>query len=151
NVRPFLIHITGKSAGLAHLIEGESVVVGRASNCPIKIDEQGVSRHHLCISRNDADQRYYIEDLGSSNGTVLNGRPLTAKVPLEVSDKIQIGLDTILKFQLFDEVEERYHRVLHQAMEGAEQAGVVSAAKREPWTPDSWRAKPVAQDVPYDD
>ena len=78
-----------------HLTD-EEVVLGREEDADIVIDDQRVSRKHCKIALTDG--RYVLTDLGSSNGTFINGQKVTEK-DLENGDKIQIG-NTILQFEI---------------------------------------------------
>lgn len=69
-------------------LEGEVTTLGRHYNCDIVLDANAVSREHAVIRRQD--DRYVLEDLGSRNGTFLNGRRVTARAPLENNDLIVI-------------------------------------------------------------
>lgn len=51
---------------------GEKMIVGRSSSCDIVIEDAGVSRRHAEIGREAG--RFYVADLGSTNGTYVNGR-----------------------------------------------------------------------------
>jgi pSer/pThr/pTyr-binding forkhead associated (FHA) protein len=53
----------------------ESLVVGRDSGCDLVLFNVGVSRRHAAIER--CDEGYLLRDLGSSNGTRVNGVPIT--------------------------------------------------------------------------
>ncbi len=55
-----------------------------------------------------------VEDLGSANGTLLNGEPV-ARAVLRDGDKIQVGKITVLKFTYADELEENLRRRMHDA------------------------------------
>ncbi len=70
------------------LAEGENVL-GRAPDAEIWIDLAGVSRRHACI-RVDGSQAT-VEDLGSKNGTFLQGQPVRQPVPLVDGDQIRLG------------------------------------------------------------
>jgi len=72
------------------LLDG-ATVIGREPGATIQIDSRGVSRHHarILVSHDDA----ILEDLGSKNGTRLNGQLITAATRL--SDGDEIGLGTI--------------------------------------------------------
>lgn len=61
-------------AGQRYAIEGPSVVIGRSSAADIPVQDDGVSRRHLEIVFRDGT--YWVRDLGSTNGTYLNGFPL---------------------------------------------------------------------------
>ena len=66
----------------------EDFIIGRNSDCNLQIPVDDVSRHHSRIFfRNE---EYYIEDLGSTNGTYVNGITV-AKCVLRNSDQIEIG------------------------------------------------------------
>ena len=64
--------------------------IGRDHDNDVVINDARVSRRHALI-RLLSDNRYYVMDLGSSNGTFLNGRPVTVPVQLNSGDKVQIG------------------------------------------------------------
>ncbi len=65
------------------------VVVGRASDCQLVIASAAVSRRHARIRREN--DRFILEDLGSSNGTLLNGERLSAPAVLKDQDRISFG------------------------------------------------------------
>jgi len=73
------------------LNQGENVL-GRARDAEVWIDAPGISRNHARILLNGTAAT--IEDLGSKNGTYLNGSPVTA--PAELKDADQIRLGTVL-------------------------------------------------------
>lgn len=74
----------------------QSVLIGRGEDCDITLPDRHVSRHHARIFW--VDGRYCVEDLGSKNGTHVNGRELTAPQFLEDGDEIQIALRFKLAF-----------------------------------------------------
>jgi pSer/pThr/pTyr-binding forkhead associated (FHA) protein len=78
------------------LIEGTNVI-GRATDATIRIDFPGVSRYHarVAIARGEAA----IEDLGSKNGTLLNGQPIQRSCRLADGDEIRIG-GAVLRFRV---------------------------------------------------
>jgi hypothetical protein len=59
-------------AGGVHTLAGESTVVGRSSECDVTLDDANVSRRHAEIRR--VGDAYEIADLGSTNGTEVNGQ-----------------------------------------------------------------------------
>jgi DNA-binding winged helix-turn-helix (wHTH) protein len=65
-------------------------VIGRNPMCHVWLDVEGVSRKHARI-RIDGSHRAAIEDLGSTNGTFLHGRPIEGPMPLADGDVIQVG------------------------------------------------------------
>src|SRR5258708_7899083 len=56
---------------------GASLIVGRAEDCSLRIDDPSVSRHHAAIERTEGG-RWLLRDLGSSNGTRIGGRRLAS-------------------------------------------------------------------------
>ena len=70
------------------LAEG-SFLIGRSPSCNLTLEDPLVSRQHarITIERDQAT----ISDLGSRNGTLLNGEPLFDDHPLEHNDRIRIG------------------------------------------------------------
>jgi hypothetical protein len=66
------------------------MLIGRTGSCDISISNQQVSREHARITL--ADQGPLLEDLGSKNGTFLNGKPVIDEHFLEDGDIIQIAL-----------------------------------------------------------
>jgi DNA-binding winged helix-turn-helix (wHTH) protein len=75
------------------LEEGENVI-GRDPDVAVWIDLNSVSRHHARVIVTDGVAR--LEDLGSKNGTVLNGERITSEVPLANRDRIKIGAASLV-------------------------------------------------------
>lgn len=78
------------------------VVVGRVDGCDIRLQHSFVSSRHLRIQRQGGS--YFVQDLGSTNGTNLNGSALQPRVPqaLEAGDRIQLGTLEILVDPIVD-------------------------------------------------
>ncbi len=72
-----------------HPFDGESLVLGRASSADLVLEDRFLSRNHSRIFRQGG--RLMIEDLGSRNGTLLNGRPVRSPQPLGPGDVIKIS------------------------------------------------------------
>ncbi len=68
-------------------------IIGREPNCDVPVAVELVSRRHAQLTVNY--DHVLIEDLGSSNGTFVNGRPVNAPVRLWPNQKVQIGAATI--------------------------------------------------------
>lgn len=68
---------------------GESASIGRAAGADVQIDDPYASSAHARIFARGGGT--YIEDMGSTNGTYLNGRPLRRAERLETGDMIRIG------------------------------------------------------------
>ena len=98
---PCLVVLEGTSVGEVYKLEKFPLLLGRDSSCDIPITEEGVSRQHARIERKD--KSYVIADLGSTNGTYINGLPINQSV-LSEGDKIRLG-DILLKFSLQDAID----------------------------------------------
>ena len=86
----------GTEAGLTWPLERSTLTIGRSADCDIVLDDRQVSRMHARIQW--VKDHYEIEDLGSKNGTHLNGRGLFGPQPLTDGDEIQIALRYKLAF-----------------------------------------------------
>ena len=65
------------------------IIIGNSYNCQIQINRPSVSKYHARVFKNDYGH-WIIEDLDSTEGTLLNGVPLTIPVPLRDSDIIEV-------------------------------------------------------------
>lgn len=104
--------LAGQDIGRKYDVESEEMYIGRNEMCEIFVDDEDVSRIHAKI---DATSDYvYIEDLGSTNGTLVNGDKIK-RHQLEDGDRIQVGSMTVLKFNYVDEIEESFNEQLYNA------------------------------------
>ncbi len=83
-----LIVRRGPSEGTSFLLEGPAVVIGRADDCDVVLDDVTVSRRHAEVYRGDGD--WQLRDLGSLNGTYVN-KDRIDEVALTGGDEVQIG------------------------------------------------------------
>ncbi len=91
----YLIVTRGAQAGAIHQLKSDTTTVGRSGTNDIRIDDPNVSGEHLRIKHENGE--FTLIDLGSTNGTRVNGRQLHQHV-LRHNDRVQIG-DTILLFK----------------------------------------------------
>jgi diguanylate cyclase (GGDEF)-like protein len=107
--RPFLTALTGSAAGQLFKVPSDAVI-GRIPTAEVRLEDDGISRNHARV-RVEGD-RAWIEDLGSRNGTYVNGTRIAGQVELADGDKVQIGRATVLRFGLQDALDESFHESL---------------------------------------
>lgn len=78
------------------LDRAHAVTLGRNDDCQIVLPDRLISRYHTRVSWQE--DGYYVEDLGSKNGTHLNGQEVTKPTLLQDGDEIQIALRYKLAF-----------------------------------------------------
>lgn len=110
---PSLLTISGPQIGRSYPIIQDEFMMGRASNCDLAIEDDLVSRHHCKIVLRSGTAE--LVDLGSTNGTLLNGRRVEGVTKLTEGDQIQVGAVTIVKFHLKEEVEAKFLGTLYEA------------------------------------
>ena len=67
----------------------DELTVGRAAGCQITLEDTYASQLHARVFRKDG--QLFVEDLGSTNGTYLNRKKVTAPVALRKGDRLQVG------------------------------------------------------------
>jgi len=82
--------------GREFLVAGEATV-GRAPGCAIVLHGDYVSAHHARLFERGG--RVWVEDLGSTNGTLLNGRRVRRPAAMRAGDRLKIG-DIVLGLRL---------------------------------------------------
>lgn len=88
-----LLLLTGPQAGRRHEVTGE-VIIGRSPSCTIALEDAKVSRRHVRLVVEDGEAK--VMDLGSRNGTLVNGEKLEGEVVLLPGDRLQVGDSTVL-------------------------------------------------------
>lgn len=121
--RATLTVLTGLNAGLSLTLARGVSVVGRSSGVSVTLDDDSVSRRHCQIEvpvRGDPR----LTDMGSTNGTVVNGKRVPREgVYLREGDKVQLSSTVVLKFGWKDDLEEAvqrrlYHSAVRDALTG---------------------------------
>ncbi len=85
------------TGGRRLLVPAAGGTIGRSRDCEIVIEDVGVSRRHAEIR--PAADGWTIEDLGSTNGVIVNGREVRGVQPLRVGDRVELG-STEIVFEL---------------------------------------------------
>ena len=77
-------------------LDGDEILIGRHPDCGVQLESSAVSRRHARVFIKDG--RYLIEDLGSGNGTSVNGQTIASATPLEAQDRIKLG-PVLMRFE----------------------------------------------------
>ena len=93
NPDAWLVHIaSGRRFALG---QGQSWAIGRGDGCPVMLDSRSVSRLHALIQRRNAGD-FQLVDLGSRNGSFVNGRRVSIPVVLGDADRLMVGDQELL-------------------------------------------------------
>lgn len=104
-----LVVVHGAEIGRYYPLRRSRVVLGRSETADIALPDRQVSRAHAAIEgvRLGNDVIYRLKDLGSTNHVYVNGEIADSRLLLD-GDKVQVG-DTVLKFELHDAIDARFH------------------------------------------
>ncbi|HVF36242.1 MAG TPA: GGDEF domain-containing protein [Candidatus Saccharimonadia bacterium] len=105
-----MVVISGQRLGQCIDLHDVPVVIGRAPGSDFQIEHRSVSRAHCKVYHDGG--KFYVRDLGSTNKTLVNGRP-AAETVLKDGDLIAVG-ETVLKFVRRGSLEARYHEALYE-------------------------------------
>ena len=100
---PSLVFLAGPIAGRRYKLADGEYVIGRRSDCQIFVPDMRVSRQHARLWK--AGEAWQIEDLGSNNGTFVNGAKIAIATPLQQDDEVLIANNRI-RVELTDPVAE---------------------------------------------
>jgi len=121
--QPILTFLNGQQVGRHILLAHDTIILGRSPEVTIMIEDNRVSREHVSIVFDRASGEYMIVELGSSNGTYINGRKISRQV-LNQEDKIFLG-DTILRFSRVDSLDMEFHGELERLINIDELTGLL--------------------------
>ncbi|HEY0379024.1 MAG TPA: GGDEF domain-containing protein [Pyrinomonadaceae bacterium] len=126
--RPALVFLRGELLAVPIPLERDEVILGRALEADVRVNDARASRLHARITtERDGETgftRYRITDLGSTNGTVVNGQ-LVADALLQDGDKIVIG-EHLLRFDMLDEIDREFQRQIHRLLVHDELTGLLT-------------------------
>lgn len=97
--------------GKRFVLDKNKIGIGRGADNVIVLEGDSVSRRHAQIERRN--NRWYIVDNGSTNGTYLNEEQIVREAPLNNSDRLKVG-PTILKFLSGADAEAKYHEEIYR-------------------------------------
>ena len=106
-----LVLIHGEDLGRKFDLVSEETLIGRSSKADIQVDQDSVSRHHAKIRVDGA--RITVEDMGSTNGTIVNDEHIEDTLRLRNGDLLKIGR-TIFKFIAGNNIEAAYHDEIYR-------------------------------------
>jgi len=84
-----VVVVEGPLRGTSLALGSSPVVVGRSPDCSLVLDDDYASGRHVRLFPRDG--RWWVEDLGSTNGTLLGRDPLGAPAPLPAGSQLRIG------------------------------------------------------------
>jgi len=87
---------SGPTPGVTYPLEGDQLTIGRDSVNGVAINDAEVSRKHSRLTFQGG--KYVIEDLGSTNGTFVNGQRLAGPVVLKAGDVVSLGEQIVLMY-----------------------------------------------------
>jgi DNA-binding response OmpR family regulator len=93
---PMLLAKEGERAGENWTLDRDVITIGRSADCDITLPERAVSRLHARIERRN--QGFLLIDLGSRNGTHVNGQEINQPYLLQDGDEVQIAMRVKLAF-----------------------------------------------------
>ncbi len=129
DLRPVLIFLSGEMLAAPIPLEREVVILGRALEADIRINDTKISRRHACLNTVSNPEtgatEYVLTNLSSRNGTLLNGQPVVSET-LRNGDKIIIG-DYILRFEMLDEVDREYQMQIRRLLSHDDLTGLLSS------------------------
>ncbi|MDJ0761705.1 MAG: diguanylate cyclase [Myxococcota bacterium] len=108
-----MVVLQGPDVGSIIPVSREGVTIGRDPDCTSIMREEGISRTHALVKMKDRN-KVIIRDLGSTNGTFVEGRRIKETV-LKPGDKVLLGRNTVLKYMLQDQIDLVYQRELYDS------------------------------------
>jgi len=92
---------SGPTPGVTFPLEGDQLVIGRDSSNSVAINDAEISRKHSRLTFQGG--KYVLEDLGSTNGTFVNGQRLAGQVVLKPGDVVSLGEQIVLMYDAIDQ------------------------------------------------
>lgn len=126
---PALVFLRGELIAAPIPLERDEVVLGRALEADVRVNDARASRLHarINIERDPATGEfvYRVTDLNSTNGTLLNGDPV-GEATLQDGDKLTIG-EQLLRFELLDDIDREFQRHIHRLLAHDELTGLLTS------------------------
>src|SRR6266850_1579400 len=126
--QPVLVSLRGELLGTPIPLDRDVVILGRALEADIRLNDSKVSRLHARIDvevhKDSGEGVFRIKDLGSTNGTLLNGQVVIESL-LNNGDKILIG-DHLFRFDMLDEIDREFQQQIHRLLAHDELTGLLT-------------------------
>src|SRR6266496_3891532 len=126
--RPALVFLRGELLAVPIPLESTEVTIGRALDADVRVNDTRASRLHARITTesNEAtgEKRFRLSDLGSTNGTLLNGLPVTEAF-LADGDKFEVG-DQLIRFEMLDEIDREFQQQIRRLLVHDELTGLLT-------------------------
>jgi len=91
-----LVVTDGTDSGQSARLGSEPILIGRGPDAGIRLDDDYVSTRHARVATNG--EQWFVEDLGSTNGTYVGSQRVTTPIPVAVGTPIRIG-KTVLELR----------------------------------------------------
>ena len=129
DLRPALVFLSGDLLAVPIPLERKEVILGRALEADVRVNDSRVSRRHARINTvfnaETGTNDYIITDLTSRSGTLVNGQKITRET-LQHGDKVTVG-EHILRFELLDEIDREYQRQIRRLLSHDDLTGLLSS------------------------
>src|SRR6266536_1173740 len=126
--RPALITLRGERMAIPIPLERAEVVLGRAIEADVRVNDNRASRLHARIiteTVSPGEIRCRIVDLGSTNGTLVNGTAITEAL-LADGDKIVIG-EQMFRFEMLDDIDREFQQQVHRLLAHDDLTGLLTS------------------------
>jgi diguanylate cyclase (GGDEF)-like protein len=127
--RPALVFLRGELLAVPIPLERNEVTLGRALEADIRVNDSRASRLHARITTEHdeatGETRYRLNDLKSTNGTLLNGKAIDQEF-LQDGDKFEVG-DHLIRFEMLDEIDREFQQQIHRLLVHDELTGLLTS------------------------
>lgn len=110
---PILAVLAGAAEGTVVRMDTTRIRIGRSRGADLVVEDSGISRRH-CEFEVAPDGRVTLRDLGSRNGTLVNGFLISEATKLHNGDRIQVGLGTVVRFGYLDDDETAFYARMYE-------------------------------------
>jgi two-component system cell cycle response regulator len=108
-----LVRMDGSDVGQVTTLTGTDIEIGRLAQCELHLPFEGVSRKHARITWKAG--KYFVEDLGSANGTFVQGTRIDGREELLDGNVLQLGPRVVFRYSVTDTGEEKILRQLYES------------------------------------